>query len=33
MLDENGATKEHGREGRGRRMKIKEVNATQISEF
>lgn len=31
MLDENGAAKEHSREGRGRRMKIKEVNATQIS--
>ncbi len=31
MLDENGATKEHSRDGRGRRMKIKEVNATQIS--
>lgn len=30
-LDENGATKEPGREGRGRRMKIKEVNETQIS--
>ena len=31
MLDENGVAKEHSREGRGRRMKIKEVNATQIS--
>jgi checkpoint serine/threonine-protein kinase len=31
-LDENGAAKETGREGRGRRMKIKEVNETQISE-
>jgi len=31
MLDENGAAKEHSREGRGRRMKIKEVNETQIS--
>jgi checkpoint serine/threonine-protein kinase len=31
MLDENGATKHHGREGRGRKMKIKEVNETQIS--
>jgi checkpoint serine/threonine-protein kinase len=31
MLDENGAAKETGREGRGRRMKIKEVNETQIS--
>jgi checkpoint serine/threonine-protein kinase len=30
-LDENGAAKEIGREGRGRRMKIKEVNETQIS--
>jgi checkpoint serine/threonine-protein kinase len=30
-LDENGAAKEVGREGRGRRMKIKEVNETQIS--
>jgi checkpoint serine/threonine-protein kinase len=30
-LDENGAAKEAGREGRGRRMKIKEVNETQIS--
>jgi checkpoint serine/threonine-protein kinase len=33
MLDENGAAKEHGREGKGRRMKIKEVNETQISEY
>ncbi len=32
-LDENGAAKETGREGRGRRMKIKEVNETQISQF
>lgn len=31
FLDENGVTKEQGREGRGRRMKIKEVNETQIS--
>jgi checkpoint serine/threonine-protein kinase len=31
MLDENGATKETSREGKGRRMKIKEVNETQIS--
>jgi len=31
MLDENGVTKEQNREGRGRRMKIKEVNETQIS--
>lgn len=30
-LDENGVQKESGREGRGRRMKIKEVNETQIS--
>jgi checkpoint serine/threonine-protein kinase len=30
-LDENGAAKEPAREGRGRRMKIKEVNETQIS--
>jgi checkpoint serine/threonine-protein kinase len=30
-LDENGITKEPVREGRGRRMKIKEVNETQIS--
>lgn len=30
-LDENGAAKEPGREGKGRRMKIKEVNETQIS--
>jgi checkpoint serine/threonine-protein kinase len=30
-LDENGAAKETGREGKGRRMKIKEVNETQIS--
>jgi checkpoint serine/threonine-protein kinase len=30
-LDENGVVKESGREGRGRRMKIKEVNETQIS--
>ncbi|KAF4621913.1 hypothetical protein G7Y89_g14433 [Cudoniella acicularis] len=29
-LDENGVAKESGREGRGRRMKIKEVNETQI---
>ena len=33
MLDENGAAKESSREGRGRRMKIKEVNETQISEL
>ena len=33
MLDENGAAKEYGREGKGRRMKIKEVNETQISEY
>lgn len=32
-LDENGAVKDIGREGRGRRMKIKEVNETQISEL
>jgi checkpoint serine/threonine-protein kinase len=32
-LDENGVTKETGREGRGRRMKIKEVNETQISKL
>jgi checkpoint serine/threonine-protein kinase len=32
MVDENGAAKEHGREGKGRKMKIKEVNETQISE-
>ncbi len=31
ILDENGVTKEPAREGRGRRMKIKEVNETQIS--
>jgi len=31
MLDENGVTKEQNREGRGRRMKIKEINETQIS--
>lgn len=30
-LDENGVKKEPLREGRGRRMKIKEVNETQIS--
>jgi checkpoint serine/threonine-protein kinase len=30
-LDENGAAKENGRQGKGRRMKIKEVNETQIS--
>lgn len=30
-LDENGMQKEPGRGGRGRRMKIKEVNETQIS--
>lgn len=33
MLDENGAAKEPGREGKSRRMKIKEVNETQISKF
>lgn len=32
-LDENGAAKEHSRDGRGRRMKLKEVNETQISRF
>lgn len=32
-LDENGAAKETSREGRSRRMKIKEVNETQISEY
>lgn len=32
-LDENGAAKEPAREGRGRRMKIKEVNETQISKL
>lgn len=32
-LDENGAAKIPSREGRGRRMKIKEVNETQISKF
>jgi checkpoint serine/threonine-protein kinase len=31
-LDENGAMKETNREGRGRKMKIKEVNETQISQ-
>jgi checkpoint serine/threonine-protein kinase len=31
ILDENGATKEPARTGRGRRMKLKEVNETQIS--
>lgn len=31
VLDENGATKDSAREGKGRRMKIKEVNETQIS--
>jgi checkpoint serine/threonine-protein kinase len=31
ILDENGAAKENGRQGKGRRMKIKEVNETQIS--
>ena len=33
MLDENGQVKESGREGKPRRMKIKEVNATQISTY
>jgi checkpoint serine/threonine-protein kinase len=33
MLDENGVAKEHSREGKGRRMKIKEVNETQISKY
>ena len=32
-LDENGVMIEPAREGRGRRMKIKEVNETQISRF
>jgi checkpoint serine/threonine-protein kinase len=32
MMDENGAVKEPSREGKVRRMKIKEVNETQISE-
>jgi checkpoint serine/threonine-protein kinase len=32
-LDENGAAKENSREGKGRRMKIKEVNETQISKL
>jgi checkpoint serine/threonine-protein kinase len=32
MVDENGAAKEHGREGKARKMKIKEVNETQISQ-
>lgn len=31
-VDENGATKEHSRDGKARKMKIKEVNETQISE-
>jgi checkpoint serine/threonine-protein kinase len=30
-LDENGAKKDSARESKGRRMKIKEVNETQIS--
>ena len=30
-LDENGIAREPAREGKGRRMKIKEVNETQIS--
>lgn len=33
LLDENGITKLPNREGRGRRMKIKEVNETQISKW
>jgi checkpoint serine/threonine-protein kinase len=33
VLDENGVAKEHSREGKGRRMKIKEVNETQISRY
>lgn len=33
IVDENGVAKEIPREGKGRRMKIKEVNETQISEF
>ncbi len=32
-LDENGERKDTGREGRGRKMKIKEVNETQISQL
>lgn len=31
VLDENGVAKEGSREGRSRKMKIKEVNETQIS--
>lgn len=31
MIDENGMKKEHHREGKQRRMKVKEVNETQIS--
>lgn len=31
ICDENGVAKENGRHGKGRRMKIKEVNETQIS--
>ena len=31
IVDENGLAKEHNREGKGRKMKIKEVNETQIS--
>ncbi len=33
MLDENGAVKETGREGRSRKLKTMEVNETQISEI
>jgi checkpoint serine/threonine-protein kinase len=32
MLDENGVANDPGREGRARKMKIKEINETQISE-
>lgn len=32
-LDENGAKKEHNKETKHRRMKVKEVNKTQISEY
>lgn len=31
MLDENGAVKSQGREGKPRKMRMKEVNKTQIS--
>lgn len=33
VMDEHGVAKEQNREGKGRKMKIKEVNETQISKW